>query len=138
MSDSERQIEVFASTWDAFESGDRERVRSLADEAVHPDCEFAPLLIGVDGRTYRGPEGMVELLEEWLETFSPRYLDRQFEQPRDDMVLASCRLKLQGRESGVGIDREIAVLGEFDGDLLRRIRSYDSRATALEAADASA
>ena len=136
MSDGERQIEVIATTWDALESGDRERMRSLADEVVHPECEWTPLLSGVDGRTYYGPEGMVEFFEEWLESFSPRYLDRRFERLDDDTVLASCRLEVEGRETGAGVDREIAVLGEFDGDLLRRLRSFDSRAAALEAVHA--
>jgi ketosteroid isomerase-like protein len=128
------QIEAVRRTWDAVESGDREDLRALAAEAVHPDCEWTPLLSGVDGRTYHGPDGMVEFFEEWLGSFSPRYEDREYEQLSDDVVLASCRMWIQSRETGVEMQREIAVLTQFENDLLRRGRAYDSRAEAIEAA----
>jgi ketosteroid isomerase-like protein len=136
MSDAERNAEVVGRTWDALESGDREQVRTIAAELVHPECEWTPLLSGVDGRSYRGPEGMVEFFDDWLDTFAPTYDDRQFEQIDDDTVLAVCRLSMEGRESGVGIDREIALIAEFEDGRLRRGRVYDSRAAAVEAASA--
>ena len=136
MSDLPRNAEIIARSWDAVESGDREQVRAMAAEHVHPECEWTPLLSGVDGRTYRGPEGMAEFFEEWLDSFVPVYEDREFEQLDEDTVLASCRLKIEGRESGVGIDREIALIAEFEDGRLRRGRVYDSRAEAMEAVDA--
>ena len=129
------QVEAVRRTWDAVERGDREALRALAAEAVHPDCEWTPLLAGVDGRTYHGPEGMLTFFSEWLDSFVPRYEDREFEQLSDDVVLASCRMWIEGRESGAGIDREIALLTQFDNGLLRRGRAYDSRREAIEAAE---
>src|SRR5262249_46169066 len=89
------QIEAVRKAWDAVERGDMEGLRALAAEAVHPDCEWTPLLAGVDGRTYHGPEGMVAFFSEWLDAFSPRYEDRDFEQLSDDVVLATCRLSIE-------------------------------------------
>jgi hypothetical protein len=132
----ERQIATIDAAWDAVQSGDRDRVRAMAAERVHPECEWTPLLSGVDGRTYHGPAGMAEFFEEWLDSFVPVYEDREFTQLDDDTVLARCRLKIEGRESGVAMDREVALIAEFEGDLLRRGRVYDSRAEAMEAADA--
>ena len=133
MTDS-TQIEAVRRTWDAVERGDREELRALAAEAVHPDCEWTPLLAGVDGRTYHGPDGMVEFFGEWLESFSPRYENREYEQLSDDVVLASCRMWIESRETGVEMEREIAVLTQFEDGQLRRGRAYDSRREAIEAA----
>ena len=132
---SERQFAAVDATWDAVERDDRARLSALADEFVHPDCEWTPLVAGVDGRTYRGPEGMVAFFGEWLESFNPRYEDRRFEEVAENIVLASCRMRIEGRESQVGIDREIALVAVFDdGGLLRRGQAYDSRAAAVEGA----
>jgi len=134
VTNSMTQIESVRRTWDAVERGDRERLRALAAEAVHPDCEWTPLLAGVDGRTYHGPDGMVEFFGEWLESFSPRYENREYEQLSDDVVLASCRMWIESRETGVEMEREIAVLTQFEDGLLHRGRAYDSRGEAIEAA----
>ena len=128
------QIDAVRRTWDAVERGDMEGLRALAAQAVHPDCEWTPLLAGVDGRTYRGPEGMVAFFTEWLDAFSPRYEKREYEQLSDDVVLATCLLWIEGRETGVGIDREIAVVAQFEDGLLRRGQAYDTRAEAVEGA----
>jgi ketosteroid isomerase-like protein len=134
VTDPTTQIEAVRRTWDAVERGDREGLRALAAEAVHPDCEWTPLLAGVDGRTYHGPDGMVEFFEEWLESFSPRYENREYEQLSDDVVLASCRMWIESRETGVEMEREIAVLTQFEDGLLRSGKAYDSRGEAIEAA----
>jgi hypothetical protein len=116
------------------EKGDTEGLRKLAAEAVHPECEWTPLLSGVDGRTYRGPDGMVEFFTEWLGAFSPRYEDREFEQLSDNVVLATCRMSLESRETGVAMEREVAVISQYEDGLLRRGQAYDSRAEAIEGA----
>jgi ketosteroid isomerase-like protein len=128
------EIEAVQRTWDAVERGDRDALRELAAVAVHPDCEWTPLLSGVDGRTYRGPSGMVAFFSEWLDAFEPRYEDREYEQPSDDVVVASCRMWIESRETGVEMEREIGVLTEFEDGLLRRGRAFDSREQAIEAA----
>jgi ketosteroid isomerase-like protein len=136
MSDLSRNAEIINRSWDAVQTGDREQVRAMAAELVHPDCEWTPLLSGIDGRTYRGPEGMAEFFEEWLDSFVPVYQDRGFEELDGGAVLATCRLTVEGRGSGVGLDREIALIAEFEDGRLRRGRVYDSRAAAMEAANA--
>ena len=128
-------FEAVERTWDAVESGDRERLRALAEELVAPDCEWTPLLSGIDGRTYRGPDGMVAFFGDWLSSFAPRYEDRAFEQVGDGVVVARCTLMIEGRESGVGIDREVALVVEFEGGLLQRGRAFDSRDEAIRAAE---
>jgi ketosteroid isomerase-like protein len=129
------EIEILNRSWDAIERDDRDEFRAIAQESTHPRCEWTPLLSGVDGRTYHGPDGLVEFFEEWLESFVPRYEDRQFEELGPGVILAQCRMHLEGRESGVSMDREIAVLMEWEDGLLRRGRAFDTRAAALEAAE---
>ena len=134
MTDSMSPIQAVERTWDTVERGDREGLRELAAEAVHPDCEWTPLLAGVDGRTYHGPEGMVAFFTEWLDAFEAHYEEREFEQLSDDVVLSSCRLRIEGRETGVEMEREIGLLTQFEDGLLRRGQAYDSREQAIEAA----
>jgi hypothetical protein len=136
VSDADRNAALVGRAWDAVQSGDREKVRAMTAEVVHPDCEWTPLLSGVDGRTYVGPEGMAEFFDEWLDSFVPAYVDRVFEPLDENTVLASCRLEIQGRETGIDMDREIALIAEYEDGLLRRCRVYDSRAAAMEAANA--
>jgi len=134
VTDSMAHVEAVRRTWDLVERGDMEGLRALAAEAVHPHCEWTPLLAGVDGRTYHGPDGMVDFFSEWLDAFSPRYEDREFEELSDDVVLATCRMSIEGRGTGVAMEREIAVLTQFEDGLLRRGRAYDSRSEAMEGA----
>ena len=134
MTERMSQIEAVKRTWDAVEQGDREGLRAIAAQAVHPDCEWTPLLSGVDGRTYHGPDGMVAFFEEWLESFEPRYEDRSYEQLSDDIVLATCRMSIEGRGTGVAMEREVAVLTQFEDGLLRRGRAYDTRSEAMDGA----
>jgi hypothetical protein len=108
----------------------------MAAEFVHPDCELTPLLSGVDGRVYQGPDGMAEFFNEWLDSFVPNYEDREFEVLDENTVLARCRLRIEGRGTGIGMDREIALIAEFEDGLLHRGRVYDSRADAVEALNA--
>jgi hypothetical protein len=70
-----------------------------------------------------------------MDAFAPRYLDRAYDPVGGDLLVASCRLRIEGRESGVGIDRDAALVCEFDeAGLLRRGWAYNSRAEALGAA----
>ena len=134
MSQPISQREILNRAWDTVEREDREGLRVLAAQTVHPDCEWIPLLSGVDGRTYHGPDGMVEFFTEWLDAFKPRYEDRGFEQLSDDTILGTCRLRLESRETGMSMDREIALIGRFEDGLLRQGRVYDSRSEAMDAA----
>ena len=130
-----REIEIMNRSWDAIERDDRDGFRAIIQESTHPTLEWTPLLSGVDGRTYHGPDGMVEFFEEWLESFVPRYEDRQFEELGSGVILAHCRVHLESRGSGVSMDQEIDMLMEWQDGLLRRGRAFDTRAAALEAAE---
>jgi hypothetical protein len=129
------EIEILNRGWDAIERDDRGEFRAISRASFHPQCEWTPLLSGVDGRTYHGPDGMVDFFEEWLGSIVPRYEDRQFEELASGVILASCRVHLEGRESGASIDREMALLMEWQDGLFRRGRAFDNRAAALEAAE---
>jgi hypothetical protein len=44
-------------------------------------------------------------------------------------------MSLRARESGVELRRELGIVYEVDGELIRRGRAYDSHAAALAAAE---
>ena len=134
MTDPMSRIETVRRTWDTVERDDRAGLRALAAESVHPDCEWTPLLAGVDGRTYHGPDGMVAFFERMARRVRAPLRGSRVRGTSDDVILASCRLSLESRETGVEIEREIALLAQCEDGLLRRGRAFDSRAEAVEAA----
>ena len=128
-------IEAIRRAYDLFEAGDREALAALAEEVMHPDCEWIPYVTGVEGRTYRGREGMLEFIDDFLGAFSVTYDIEAVRPvgPRTVLVLGS--MTLHGRESGVEVPQDLAVLFEFEDGLIRRGEASD-RETAIAAAEA--
>jgi ketosteroid isomerase-like protein len=135
---AEANLDLATRFHDAMEAGDRDVLGTLLVDTLHPDCEWAPLVIGVEGQTYRGPDGARAFFEDFLDSFEVRYEDRQLRAIGDRAVLFLCRMALRGRASGVDVVQEMGVLYEFDDGLLRRGRAYPSHAEAIAAAEAVA
>ena len=119
---------------EAMEAGDEDTLTALAREIAHPDGEWTPLVVGVEGKTYRGSDGWGEFFADFLETFEVRYADPEFRSVGEEDVLMLCTMELRGRGSGVDVSQEMGALFEFEGGRLRRGRAYPSHAEALAAA----
>lgn len=119
---------------ETIERRDRETAKRQIGEFWHEDCEWSPLIAGVEGEsTYHGREGVLQFFEDFLGSFDVSYRDIEFEQIGDAVVWLST-MSVRGRESGVEVDRELGVVYEFEGDLIRRGRAYESHSAALAAA----
>ena len=69
---SEENVEIVRRLIAAFNGGgDAE----LADELVEPGARFEPLLAGVEGAIYRGPEGIMKWVAEVNEIFAELQAD---------------------------------------------------------------
>ena len=131
-----RNVEALRGFLDAIEVGDRDRLRALLADFVHPDCEWSALVGEVEGTVYEGREGMGSFYDDLLGSFEVRYDHRELRPLGDRAVLLVCRMELRGRQSGVAVSQELGVTSEFEDGRLRRARAYPSHAEALAAAEA--
>jgi hypothetical protein len=119
----------------AIERGDREGLKRAITESWHKDCEWFPLIGGVEGDTsYRGHDGIVQFSEDLVNSFEVRYEDQDVRFV-GDTVIGLMNMHLRGRGSGVEIHTELGVVYEIEGELIRRGWAYDSHAAALAAAE---
>jgi ketosteroid isomerase-like protein len=131
---SQENLEVPRRLIDAYTRGDIPSFLDLLDA----DVEWIPIMAALEGRTYRGREGVLRWLEEparHLEYFEPQY-----EEYRDlgDQVLILGRWRARGRASGVELENQPATwLYEIKGGKAVRMRTFTDRAEALEAAGLS-
>jgi ketosteroid isomerase-like protein len=131
---SQENLEVPRRMIDAYTRGD---IPSFLDE-LDPDVEWIPIMAVLEGRVYRGPEGvqqwLAELARDW-EYFEPRY-----EEYRDlgDRVLIFGTWRARGRVSGVELENQPAAwLYELKDAKVVRMRTFTDRTEALEAAGVS-
>jgi ketosteroid isomerase-like protein len=131
---SQENVEVAKRVIDGFNRRDADFLAELATA----DFEWLPALVrGVEGGSYRGPEGIETYLREVRDTWEEiRVLGDEF---RDlgDRVLVLGRTEGRGTGSGVPVDAPIGVVIELRGGKLSRIRSYLDHGEALRAAGLS-
>jgi ketosteroid isomerase-like protein len=126
--------EELNSMFDALERGDLEFVRSWFEQRTHPEIEFTSALTSeIEGRVYRGHNGMVEWARGVMDAVEITYGEREFSDLGDDVVVVLARPRVAGRGSGVEMPIEVGFVVEFEGDLARRGASYFGHAAALEA-----
>ena len=114
---------------------DREELRRYVADVWHQDCEWFPLIGGVEGTgSYRGRDGVLAFYEDFWGAFEVTYEDHDF-RPLGDAVVHLSSMSLRARESGVELRRELGIVYEVDGELIRRGRAYDSHAAAFAAAE---
>jgi hypothetical protein len=132
---AERLEEMFRRADEAIERRDRRTGERVVAEYWHEDCEWTPLIAGVEGEsTYHGHEGVLKFFDDLTGSFDVRYRDVHF-RPIGDAVVFLSTIDLRGRESGVEVTRELGAVYVFEKGLIRRARAYDSHAEALRAAE---
>jgi hypothetical protein len=131
----EGRLELIRSLRSASERRDRDAAERVIRALVHPDCEWEPLIAGVEGGPYKGPEGALGFYDDFLGAFDVRYGDPDFRPIGPHGVLELSTMHMRGRESDVAVDRELGVVYEFDGDRLCRGKAYDSHDKAIAAAE---
>ena len=116
----------------------RRDVDGLFAVLVTPDLEWWPAVRrAYGGGCYRGREGFERfaavISEVWEE------LQNTAEEFRDlgDRVLVLGRLRGRGKGSGAQVEAPLAMILDFRGDRIRRMRAYLDRAEAFRAAGVS-
>jgi hypothetical protein len=130
-------IELLRAGQAALEASDREAFQEVVERLMHPDGQWAPLLVGVEGGPYVGPRGVLAWFDDFMSAFEVRYESPEFIPVGNDIVLTLGEMHLRGRESDVEVTRDVATVYEFDAGRVRRGRVYESRADAIAAIEAS-
>ena len=130
---AQEDVEVALAGVEAWNRGDREAWLALWDE----EAEFYPLRAQLEGRPYRGHQGLerflVEMSEEWDEV---RF---EIEEARDagEQVVGIGRFRARGRASGVDLNVPLGVLTRVRRGKIVYTRFFSEPADALEAAGLS-
>ncbi len=127
-------VEIARRLSDAFNRRDLEELL----ETIDPDAEWIPIMAALEGRVYRGHDGV----REWIEHLSADwdvFETRQLEfRPVGDRILVLGYWRARARGSGVELQAEQAswVIDVKDGKVVR-MQTYTDRKEALEAAGLS-
>ena len=122
----------------ALDANNRRDVDGLFAELVTPDFVWESALAGgLDGGSYRGREGVERFAADTSEYWEE--LQNTVEEFRDlgDRVLVLGRLRGRGKGSGAQVEAPLAMILDFRGDRIRRMRAYLDRAEAFRAAGVS-
>jgi ketosteroid isomerase-like protein len=131
---SKENVEAVREVLAVVNRRDAEAVLPFTD----PEIELqSPIIGGVEGKIYRGHQGVREWIAETDAAFEELRLEPEEFRDLGDDVLMIGRLYARGRESGVEIDSPTAWLSAFRDGKAVRARGYLNIQDALEAAGLS-
>ena len=130
---SEENVEVVRRAVEAYES------EGLAGSMRYyaPEIEWFATPTAIDQATYRGHEGLRRLFGTFDAEFDELRFDLEELIEAGDQVIVTIRIGGQGRTSGASVDRTWSFLCSLRNGLIYRVRGYNERAEALEAAGLS-
>src|SRR5688572_22541033 len=130
MSERERNRELAARAFDAFQRGDVEAVNSVLD----PEIEVVIADRLANAGTWRGVDGFWESVSSWLEAFDDYRVEVQaIDTPDDDHVIVEARQTARGRSSGVPVELTTYFVFEIDDGVTKRYELHASREDAMAA-----
>src|SRR3954468_22730737 len=141
---SQENVEVVRSTLEPFEGINvaeidwgAEALREAVARAYTPDVELTTLASGLGsgvGVFYRGLEGCIRYLQEWLEPFSEYHVENLDYIAAGQCVLIASRQSGVGHGSGAHVEIELTTLYEVRDGRIARIHQFDTLAEAQAAA----
>jgi len=120
---------------EAYNSGDLDGLLEMS----HPDIEWEVAPEHPASTTHRGLDEVRAYHEDWRNTLDDMHLDVLSIAEAGDSVVAVCRIRGKGSESGADVEVEIAFLATYrDGKAVRIEEFLDSEEAmrALESPDA--
>jgi ketosteroid isomerase-like protein len=131
---SEENVAIVRGIWDA----DRRRDREAVSAAYAPDVEWEDNTgLWGDWGVARGPDGVQQAWRRWYEAFEDVRIEFGEVADAGAVVVATYHVSARGRGSGVEVRQAITLVWTLAAGKAIRIRSYASRAEALEAAGLS-
>ena len=126
---SEKQLQLFRESVDAFLRSDWEFLRAL----THPDCVVTEPAELPGQNTWRGSEAVVDAMQSWPKQWDEFDFEMTNVQEAGEDQLVTTMIQHVGAR-GASVDQEIAFVVDFDDDRIVRLRMYLSEGAALEAA----
>jgi hypothetical protein len=129
-------IEQMQAFYDAMGRDDRDGAVAVIEGAIHPDCEMTSVIGGgVEGRMYRGTDGLVDFVNDILGSFEVSYEDRDLKPVGAHVLLCLTQVHLKGRESGAELVQPMGLVVESSGGKVTRISTYPSHEEARSVAE---
>jgi ketosteroid isomerase-like protein len=124
-------VELVRRGMEAWNREDLDALMALSD----PDVEFASIFAGMEGRTYRGYDGLREYFDDMRDTWSEfhRDIEEMFD-AGDDQVVVFFHLRGTARASGVSVDEDVTTVFRLRNGQLYRMVVFRDRDEALKAA----
>ena len=124
---------MHADTVRKFADAFAERDNDTAFALLHEDVELHPIRAQLEGGSYRGHDGYLEVLALFDEDWEDLRLELDDLHEGNGKAVAIARLIARGRVSGIDLDVPLALLYEFRDGRISRIQSYSDQAEALAA-----
>ena len=103
-------------------------------EHIEPDAELHPLRAQLEGKVYRGLDGVREMLADFDQDWEYVQVDAEEFRDADDEVVVLGRLHGRGRTSGVDLDVPMGFVWTLRDGKVVRAKSFSEQADALRAA----
>jgi uncharacterized protein len=124
---SEENVEAVRQAFEASTRRDNDAVFRLYDPEVEIESEY-------DGRTYRGLDGVRAFNRDVLEVWDEFDWDVEEWIDAGDQVIAVMHARARGKMSGVTVERSEAHLWTLREGKLQRLRVFQTKDEAREAA----
>ncbi len=127
---SKENLELVQAAFDAYFRGDEPAMLALVD----PKVVVTQLPDQPDVQSYRGHEGLIRAMADWVGTWADYSIDVLGMSERGDHVLVSCRQRGRGKGSGLAMQHDVHFLFTVREGKLARWQMFHTEQGALEAA----
>ena len=130
----QENAEVVRRAFAAFIEGDYERLIGLAD----PQIEYDVSRTSPESRVARGPQEVVAVLEEWVDTWDDHQVElSELIDAGDERVVAVMQERGKLKDSDTWVEHARGVIYTVRGQRVVRYEEHEDRARALKAAGLS-
>jgi ketosteroid isomerase-like protein len=130
---SEENVELALAVAAAWNRGDHEAFLALWAE----EAEFYPLRAQLEGRSYRGHDGLERFMAEMREQWDEVRFESEESRHAGEQVVTIGRFRARGQASGIDINVPLGVLTRVRWGKIVYMRFFSEPAKALEAAGLS-
>jgi ketosteroid isomerase-like protein len=124
-------VDLVRKAMDAWNREDMKALTALSDAEV----EFVSIFAGMEGRTYRGYDGLREYFADMRDTWIEFHREiEEIVDAGDEQVVVFFRLRGTARASGVPVDEQVTTVFELKRGRLYRMVVFRDREKALKAA----
>jgi ketosteroid isomerase-like protein len=128
---SQQDVELVRLAMKAWNREDIDELIPLSD----PEVEFVSIFAGMEGRTYRGYDGLRQYFADMKDAWAEFHRDiEEVTDAGSDQVVVFFRLVGTARASGVPVDERVTTVFRLREGRLHRMVVYRDRDEALEAA----